>query len=439
MNNKFTLLAVLLLGIFLVNAQTPNYNSYGDGSLRLLSQRYREWSTQTFEWLKNDSTAYNYNTQGRESEKRIFNAPANAWQYWFIGTKTYTATGKALVFTDSSLTTIQGCRRYTYAYNANDQETLLTAERVSLGNWVLYARNQTNYTAFDSVNVLLTQEYNNNVWTNFYRYLHTYNAQNRDTSVTYEIWTNNQWKGYSRQIHTLNSNGSLANSISQQYDTVTASYKNYSQRVFLYDANNRVTSNVLRYWDAANNFWVNSSTFSYSYDANGNLENVLAEEWDVANLEWDFFSLITYTYDAGSKLTNSLFQTRNGSLWENVSRRAYTYNAQGYMTFDLQERWNTSTLAWDNYDENAYWYEANPINSITETEKTKLFVFPNPSSSPVTFVNADKNIAYAVYDMQGRMIQQGDLQPGTNSIVLNEAKGNYILKAGNNSTVLVKQ
>lgn len=439
MNNKFTLLAALLLCGFLATAQIV-YNTHGDGSLRLLSDRYREWSTQTFEWDDSDSSAYSYNAQGLESENRKFFSPANVWNYARRKTQTYTPTGKILLLIDSNFASAAGSKRSEYAYNANDQETLLTTYRVSSGNWVLEARFQTNYTPFDSINVYLTQQYISNVWENASRDVFAYNAQNRDTSRTYEIWNNNQWKGYTRQIETLNANGSVASVTYQTYDTLSASYKNYSQFTYLYDASNRVISHNTKFWDIANNSWANSSLSSFSYDANGNLEQTLTEEWDFANLEWDLYNLITYTYDTDNKLTKFLLQTRNGSSWVNIARRSYTYNAQGYITNDFQERWDANTLAWVNYQDMAYYYETNPLfNSITESEKTKLFVFPNPSSSPVTFVNAEKNLPYAVFDMQGRMIQQGDLQPGTNSIVLNEVKGIYLLKAGNSTARIVRE
>lgn len=439
MKNKFTLVAALLLGSIYVNAQI-SYNTYGDGSLRLLSDRYREWSTQTFEWDDSDSSAYSYNAQGLESEKRRFFSPANVWNYANRKTQTYTPTGKVLLLIDSNFASAAGSNRNEYAYNANDQETLLTTYRVSSGNWILEARFQTNYTAFDSINVYLTQFYQNNVWENAFRDVFAYNAQNRDTSRTYEIWDNNQWKGYTRQIETINANGTLANIIYQTYDNTLSAYKNYSQYNYLYDANNRVIRYTIKFWDAPNSSWANSSMTSFSYDVNGNLEQTLTEEWDFANLEWDLYNLITNTYDTDNKRTNFLIQTHNGSTWVNLARRSYTYNPQGYITNDFEERWDANTLAWANYKDMAYYYETNPLfNSITESEKTKLSVFPNPSSSPVTFVNADKNLPYEVYDMQGRMIQEGNLQPGTNSIILNEAKGIYLLKAGNATTRIVRE
>ncbi len=440
MNNKITFFAAaLLLSVFLVNAQIVNYDSYGNGSLRLLSERYKEWSTQTFEWDDSDSSTYNYNAQGLENEKRTYFSPANTWNYTKIKTQTYTSTGKPLLVTDSNLTSSLGCNRYAYNYNANDQEIMLQSERVSSGNWVLQARTQTNYTAFDSVNVELTQFYVNSNWENTYRTVHTYNPQNRDTLGTYETWKSNQWRGESRVTTPLNSNGQPVSATNQKYDTLSATYKNYSQNLYTYNVDNRLATTTYRLWSASLNDWVNVTKSTYAYDTNGNLENGLGESWNLQTLGWDLSTLNTYTYNAGNMLTNFLYQTRDGSTWKNYSEAIYTYNTQGYITNYLQQGWDDNTLAWRNYSDWAYYYEANPLSSITETERTKLFVFPNPSNSPVVFVSADRNLPYALYDMQGRMIQQGSLQQGTNSIILNETKGNYLLKAGNSSTILVKQ
>lgn len=441
MQTKFTLLAVLLIGTFYSKAQLT-YDTYGNGSLRLLSERNEEWDINNLLWDQTDSSYYTYNMQGKVQEKQTHYSPANGtWNYAFQRRYTYTPGGKEQQIVDTNFFTSAACNRATYTYNNNDQSTLELYERVSAGNWIPNLRYQKNYTAFDSINVSLTEEYSDSVWKNSSRQLNSYNAENRDTMVTYETWANNnQWRGATRYIYTLNANGQLESYIYQQYDTISSSYINYTQYVYTYDGNNRLSTATQKFWNNAISSWGNSGKSTHTYNANGDLDQALAEEWDYLNLEWKLYTLQTYTYDANKRLTGRLLQQRVGSSWVGVIRTAYTYNPQGYMTEEFSEQWNTSTLAWRNYVLNNYWYETNPLfNSIVENETTKLFVYPNPGSSPVTFINADKKLTYAVYDIQGQIIQQGEIQQGTNSIVLNEAKGTYILKAGNSSTILVKQ
>lgn len=76
---------------------------------------------------------------------------------------------------------------------------------------------------------------------------------------------------------------------------------------------------------------------------------------------------------------------------------------------------------------------------IAETTSDKVVVYPNPTNRSVVFVNAESNLPYTVYDITGRTVAQGQLQQGTNSIILSEAKGMYLLKVGNNTTKIVKQ
>lgn len=441
MQTKLTLLAVLLLGTLFLNAQVV-YDTYADGSLRLLSERKEEWDMNNLLWDQTDSNYYTYNLQGRVQEKQIHYSPTNGtWNYSFQRRYSYTPSGKNQQIVDTNFFTSAACNRATYTYNNNDQPTLELYERVAGGNWIPNLRYQKNYTPFDSLNVLLSEGYLNNIWKNSTRQVHSYNAQNRDTMVTNEIWiSTNQWRGATRYIYTINANGQLDSYIYQQYDTVSASYKNYTQFAYTYDGNNRLLFAVQKFWDIANSNWANSGKSTYTYNANGDIDQILAEEWDYLNLEWTLFTLQTLTYDASNRLTGRLLQQRVGSSWVGVIRTAYTYNQQGYMTEEFSELWNTSTLAWRNNTLNKYWYEANPLfNSITESEPVKLFVYPNPGSGPVTFANADKSLPYTVYDMQGRIIQQGEIHQGTNNIIINEAKGTYILKAGNSSTILLKQ
>jgi hypothetical protein len=443
MKNRNTnlLTAILLVLILFSNAQV-NYNKYGDGSLRLKSELKESWENNTLQWDMTDSIAYFYNSGGKVEEVRTFFSPNNSWVYTYQKTFTYTPAGNWLQIIDSNLLGSPGCSRNTYTYNANDQRTLLINDRVSNNAWVPQIRTQTNYTAFDSTNVELNEHYNSNVWTNATRALHTYNAQNRDTMLTYEMWNSgaNQWRGDNRYIFALNANGQVATSTLQKYDTIGSSYVNYIQQSYSYDSANRLTVYTRRFWNSAISSWANSDKSTYSYNANGDIDQTLAETWDYTNLEWILASLTTYEYNTDNWQSGFLLQSRNGSLWVNAAQLHYTYNTQGYLTNERREQWNSNTLEWSNYAQNFYEYETNPlVNGIQDTKPVKLLVYPNPTNGPVTFINTDKNSAYEIYDMQGRLVKQGNLQSGTNSIILNEAKGTYIVKAGNATRQILKQ
>ncbi len=441
-NRNTTLLTAILLAFILFSNAQVNYNQYGDGSLRLKNERKEAWDNNSLQWDMTDSIAYFYNIGGKTEEVRTFFNPNGSWVYTYQKIFTYTPAGNWLVVTDSNLLGSPGCSRNTYTYNANDQRTLVINDRVSNNTWVPQIRTQTNYTAFDSLNVELNEFYDSNVWTNTSRILHTYNAQNRDTLLTNENWNSNtnQWRGNSRYIFTLNANGQVATSTLQKYDTIAASYINYIQQNYEYDTANRLTVYTRKFWNSAISSWANSDKSTYSYNANGDIDQSLAETWDYTNLEWLLATLTTTTYNANNWQTGFLLQSRNGSSWVNSAQLHYTYNTQGYLTNELREQWNTNTFEWSNYAQNFYEYETNPlVNSIQDIKPVKLSVYPNPTNGPVTFINTDKNSAYEIYDMQGRLVQQGNLQSGTNSIILSQVKGTYIVKAGNAATQIIMQ
>lgn len=256
----------------------------------------------------------------------------------------------------------------------------------------------------------------------------------------YDAWVSNLWKSYRRYIKTYDANSNVITEIGENYNFNTMVWYKSSKSEYTYDANNRKLTETRSNWNVIASSWDPDSRETYTYNVAGQVTSYITENWNTGNASWQGEYKYTYTYNGNNWKTNFERQNWNTNLlvWGNSSRTAYTYDNAGYQTYSLSESWSTNALAWQNSYEVFYYYEAS-ISGIEGLEKERLMVFPNPTNSPVVFVNADKNIAYEVYDMQGRLITQGKLQPGTNSIILNEAKGNYILKAGNSSTVLVKQ
>ncbi|MCW5909341.1 MAG: T9SS type A sorting domain-containing protein [Chitinophagales bacterium] len=440
-----TLFAALLLGTFFLNAQwyLVHPAKYGDGSLLFSGQRTYNWDNDTLKWDNVDSFTFQYTPQVWLKNTKKYDYSDNTGSFDYVEDRAYeyTPTGFIAVLTDSFLLSPSSCEKYEYTYNSGNQRTLLITKIWNnvQSAWFSSKRTQTNFTAFDSINVELGEVNIGSVWTNNFRYLHAYNAQNRDTSITLEYWNANQWRGNQRTLQTLNANGQVTSTITQKYDTTSGTYKNDYAHEFVYDGSNRIISDAYSIWNTGNNGWEGEWRKNYAYNTNGDLENILREDWDVNSLQWYYYSLETYTYDAAHRLTNILSQKWIGSVLVNNNQNIFTYNTHGYITKWTFQVWDNNALAWKNNSEEFYWYQPNPFNGVEDVKQDNLSVFPNPSNSPVTFVNADKNLPYEVYDMQGRLIVQGTLQPGTNNIILNEPKGMYLLKAGNAVARIVKE
>lgn len=444
MKNKFTLVTFLLLTGTLLNAQTE----YGDGSKRLLADRSNMWITASSTWQPSDSSLYWYNQQNKNTlgVYSSYNTSTSLWDRGFIQYFEYDVNGNITLQVDSQLNPAS----YSYSkkesrnYNGNNQVTAITSKRwnIYINDWFNSRRYQYTYDTAGNSTLLLQENYDSTAaaWKSYERYIYIYHGDNLVDTTLDEYWVSNSWKSYRRYINTYDANGNKITELAENYNNGTMAWdKNYKTE-YTYDANNRVLTKTNSNWNAGTSSWDPDSRETNTYNAAGKRTSYITEDWNTGTSSWQGEYKYTYTYNGNNWLTNFERQNWNTNLlvWGNSIRTAYTYDNAGYQTYYLSESWNTNTLAWENSYEQFYYYEAS-ISGIEGLEKERLMVFPNPTNSPVVFVNADKNIAYEVYDMQGRLITQGKLQPGTNSVILNEAKGNYILKAGNSSTVLIKQ
>jgi hypothetical protein len=55
------------------------------------------------------------------------------------------------------------------------------------------------------------------------------------------------------------------------------------------------------------------------------------------------------------------------------------------------------------------------------------------------FVDAETQLPYQISDLAGRIVKVGQLEKGTNNIILEEAKGVYFIKAGNATAKFILQ
>lgn len=367
------------------------------------------------------------------------------WKLKLTTKQDYDANKRLSVRIDSAFSSSIYGVKYTFTYDAKGNEILAHQylfNLPSISNWTDEYRRTTTYTSFDSENTQFVESYNftKSEWGNYNRTLHSYNSKNYDTATTYQEWDpqKNLWKKLSMYFYKFNANGQETESLYQEYDDVTQTFKNKDLTYYSYDASKRIATREELQFDIKG-IWVYKWKYYYSYNAQGLLDKVLRKIWNTYDGVWEDHSTVKYTYDGNNRLQEELDQLMQNSSWKNSNRRSYTRDANGYHTRILYETWNNNTLSFQNTGATNFWYETKKVSGIHEKPDVKLNVYPNPSSNSLVFINADKNIAYEIYDLQGKVVQQGKLQPGTNSIILNGAKGNYILKAGNSSAVLVIQ
>lgn len=93
------------------------------------------------------------------------------------------------------------------------------------------------------------------------------------------------------------------------------------------------------------------------------------------------------------------------------------------------------------YEANAVWTTFNPINEVLSTEdfnRTKINVYPNPTTNYITVSGLLNSETYVIYDMMGRQLQNGVLNNNDTINIENLATGKYLLQFSNgaSSTIL---
>jgi hypothetical protein len=95
----------------------------------------------------------------------------------------------------------------------------------------------------------------------------------------------------------------------------------------------------LTYQDLVNGLWVNTGKTLYTYDANGRVSVQTEQSWDTISNSFENSYQYTFTYNASGNETLVLLESWSGSAWQNESRGTYTYDGNGYLISYLGEAW----------------------------------------------------------------------------------------------------
>lgn len=450
---QISLKCIVLLSMYLLFSNTlfaqyfDDLGTIGDGTQLFSGQRIYKSDNTTLSYKNKDSFTLQYDNQNRLLSRKnlLDSANNNVFKEVNIDRYEYTPSGLVSLYVDTVFDG-GGCLKREYFYNTNSKCTTSVTSSLVSSSWHLHERFQNTYNTNDSVLVSLneTMNYITNNWGNYKRTIHVYNTQERDSIVTIEIWNanTNNWRGLERQLYTYNTNNLILTRISQLYDTISGTYKNYNKDSYTYNANNKVATYLTQNWNTATNGWLNNYTFSYAYNSNGNVQDFLIEIWNANTASWDFSSINKYSYNANNILDSSLVQSFNGSQFENTMLSEYIVDAHNCYKQVLNKNWNSANFTWQNFYRYDNWYKpkGNPQSIEGIAPKINLSVFPNPSTNGIVFVNSDKKAKYVLSDMNGRMVSQGELISGSNSLMLMQLQaGMYILNAEGVTTKIVLQ
>lgn len=164
-----------------------------------------------------------------------------------------------------------------------------------------------------------------------------------------------------------------------------------------YNANNMVSERLWLYPSAAplNSPLVNSRRNTYTYDANNNLIKEVEEKWNMSTSAWENFQQDIYVYNNGN-LEKRTRQSWVNSAWVNYTETEYTYN-NGLNTEYAYTLWNTANGQVTSKNKVIYTYDANGNMTMLTNQNYDLvnMVYNNTTRETHT-LNASGDITHTL-------------------------------------------
>ncbi|GAA4463460.1 T9SS type A sorting domain-containing protein [Nemorincola caseinilytica] len=408
--NKTKLLLTLALPVLLCQ------NTHAQSRLTATAH----WTHNGAEFMRTDSTAYNYLSTARGGDLKNLLKFDNATMWNFAGD------------------TLNNDSRWVQEFDAANN----LVSKVSQ--------------VWDAV--LMT-------WTNQFKYIYTYNSANKKASMVIQHWDGTSaWITDSRNVYTYNAANQLSYDQYQLWDGVSA-YVPSSQITYYYDPSGNVIN------ETGNTFVSSTPVFTnkvdYTYNSANKMLSSTSATWNGAG--WDNTEMYSYTYDTtNTKRTTEKHQTYDGTAfvndmmkvysnfsgtnpltevdqtwdtagtgsWEDVYKFAYTYNSNGQLTSATRQSNDISigwTYAFGDTRTNHYYGTFTSVKNVSNNAGNAN-LFPVPAQNSVN-ISLNWNTAQAstitLTDMMGRTIKTiavpfGATQTVTMSVA-DLAAGNYIV------------
>jgi hypothetical protein len=315
-------------------------------------------------------------------------------------------------------------------------------------------------------------------WINQFKYIYTYNsAGSLATKITQHWDGTSAWITDSKNVYTYNAANQLSYDQFQVWDGVS-SYVAASQITYYYDASGNIIN------ETSNDFISSTPVFTakvdYTYNSANKMLTANHATWNGAG--WDNTEMYTHTYDTSNRRTTSLHQNFDGTAyvndmlmlfsdfsgsnamteidqmwdttgmgsWNDTYKFAYTYNGNGQLTSATRQS-NDISVGWTNTsgDTKANYYYGAFVSSVKSVSNTggTVSMFPVPAQNTVNINvnwNTPQTSTVIVSDMAGRVVKTVSVPYGANQFanmsVAELANGNYMVNiVGSTEGRVVKQ
>lgn len=294
-----------------------------DANDRLTSKVTENWVTSAFENYQKEVRTYDAN--GHLLTTTYSNWFSGGWANNLRNTFTYDANGNQLTFLQEQWTggVWENKSLYNYTYNAANKITYMLAKKWVSGAWEDDFRDNNIYDAAGN-NTLLTRETFTGTWQNTMRFTYTFNANNQETSYLYESGNGSGWDNVNKTERSYNAQ-QLQVSYTR-YNWSAGAWLPILNQLSDYDANGNITYSTQQTWNGT--AWVNYHRDDYTYDVDGNPNVTTHESW--ISSAWLVGSQTLYDYNSYGNPDHILDQSYENSMWSDYREAFYyyeTYNA----------------------------------------------------------------------------------------------------------------
>lgn len=163
-----------------------------------------------------------------------------------------------------------------------------------------------------------------------------------------EEWQDEQWVGFSYMINTYDDNDLKVKILNQFWDEMTQSFEDDEEIRLLYNNDKNVDYIISQIVDPVSGDWVNFNRIDYSYNQDNQVSESVSHFWEAD--EWYVSEKTVNIYEGNGLLSESLRQIMNhdSNTYENFSRDLKSYNSEGDLEQNINQRWNNTLQEWEN-------------------------------------------------------------------------------------------
>ncbi len=415
---------------------------------QLVGDRRDYYSAAHMGWDGNDSTVYQYTPAGLRTAMIQFDTVASGWQNDYKHTYTLGLAGNVVedlgqTWDDVGNAWVNDSRNQNIYTPSGD--TLQVTDQVwdvPGAAWLNDSRLTNTYDANGLRTYQLTEDWDDagSVWVNTSRLQKIYDASNRVTENIYQDWDDvgGIWVNTAREVFAYTSGGLLNDRVYQNWNAGSSAWANATHTVFTYTSIGLVSTLTDQHWDGVSS-WINYEQFTYSYDAADRLSEKMYLSWDNNTSLWTNVVKDSYTYNAANLQTLYQSQMWNGNAWDNYFKQendyngtnqltrfetymwsgtawvsgnrysGYTYDANGNLTYDLGEVYNSTTAVYNLYSRDFYYYASFNTTGMSQVKNDLgVKVYPNPLGQTLFIEGKFRNgerLQGQLSDAAGRVLQ----------------------------------